>query len=121
MPAVFPVMHTESQWRSLLSPAAYDVLRRQGTEVPFSSKLDLETRAGTYFCTGCALPLFSSDTKYDSHTGGRASGNRCPTRLPKPTTRASGWIAPKSIASGVVVTSVTSFLTDRRQPVSATA
>lgn len=65
----FPVTHTDGEWRSLLSPAAYDVLRRQGTEFPFSSKLDFETRAGTYACAGCALPLFSSQTKYDSHTG----------------------------------------------------
>lgn len=65
----FPVTHTDGEWRSLLSPAAYDVLRRQGTEFPFSSKLDFETRTGTYACAGCALPLFSSQTKYDSHTG----------------------------------------------------
>ncbi len=67
--AAFPVMHTDAEWRVLLSPAAYEVLRQQGTEIPFSSKLDFETRAGTYACTGCALPLFSSDAKYDSRTG----------------------------------------------------
>jgi peptide-methionine (R)-S-oxide reductase len=66
---VLPLTHTDAEWRSLLSPAAYDVLRRQGTEIPFSSKLDFETRAGTYGCAGCDLPLFSSETKYDSHTG----------------------------------------------------
>ena len=66
---VFPVMHTDAEWRSLLSPAAYNVLRRQGTEMPFSSELDFETRAGTYACAGCALPVYSSETKYDSHTG----------------------------------------------------
>jgi peptide-methionine (R)-S-oxide reductase len=66
---VFPVMHTDAEWRSLLSPAAYDVLRREGTEIPFSSKLDFEKRAGTYACAGCDLPVFSSATKYDSHTG----------------------------------------------------
>jgi peptide-methionine (R)-S-oxide reductase len=65
----FPVFHTDAEWRSLLSPAAYDVLRRQGTEIPFSSQLDVETRVGTYACAGCALPLFSSKTKFDSHTG----------------------------------------------------
>ena len=67
--AVFPVMHSDADWRSLLSPAAYNVLRREGTEAPFSSKLDFETRAGTYACAGCDLPVFSSATKYDSHTG----------------------------------------------------
>jgi peptide-methionine (R)-S-oxide reductase len=46
--AVFPVAHTDAEWRSLLSPTAYNVLRRQGTEIPFSSKLDFETRSGTY-------------------------------------------------------------------------
>jgi peptide-methionine (R)-S-oxide reductase len=67
--ATFGVMHTDAEWRSLLSPAAYEVLRQQGTEAPFSSKLDYVTGRGTYSCTGCALPLFSSATKYDSHTG----------------------------------------------------
>jgi peptide-methionine (R)-S-oxide reductase len=67
--ATFSVVHTDAEWRKMLSPAAYRVLRQQGTEIPFSSKLDFETRHGTYSCAGCALPLFSSDTKYDSHTG----------------------------------------------------
>lgn len=67
--AVFPVTHTDAEWRALLSSAAYNVLRHEGTEIPFSSKLDFETRAGTYACAGCDLPVFSSTTKYDSHTG----------------------------------------------------
>jgi len=67
--AVFPVTYTDADWRSLLSLAAYNVLRREGTETPFSSKLDFETRVGTYACAGCDLPVFSSATKYDSHTG----------------------------------------------------
>jgi peptide-methionine (R)-S-oxide reductase len=67
--ATFEVMHTDAEWRALLSPAAYEVLRQQDTELPFSSQLDYETRRGTYSCAGCALPLYSSATKYDSHTG----------------------------------------------------
>jgi peptide-methionine (R)-S-oxide reductase len=67
--AAFPVTHTDAEWHARLSPAAYNVLRQQGTEHPFSSKLDFETRAGTYACAGCDLPLFSSETKYDSRTG----------------------------------------------------
>jgi len=67
--ATYQVMHTDSEWRALLSPAAYEVLRQQGTEVPFSSKLDYETRRGIYACAGYALPVYCSATKYDSHTG----------------------------------------------------
>jgi peptide-methionine (R)-S-oxide reductase len=67
--AVGTVTHTDAEWRRLLSPQAYDVLRHEGTEPPFSSPLDEEKRAGTYFCAGCALPLYSSKTKFDSGTG----------------------------------------------------
>jgi peptide-methionine (R)-S-oxide reductase len=63
------VVHSDAEWRKLLSPAAYDVLRHEGTEVAFSSPLDHETRAGLYSCAGCALALYSSKTKYDSGTG----------------------------------------------------
>jgi peptide-methionine (R)-S-oxide reductase len=60
---------TDSQWRARLSPAAYAVLRREGTERPFSSPLNREKRAGTYLCAGCRQPLFSSKAKYESGTG----------------------------------------------------
>ena len=118
---IFPVMHTDAEWRSLLGPAAYDVLRRQGTEIPFSSKLDLETRAGTYACAGCDLPLFSSATKSTATLDGRASGNRYPTRLRKAVTRASGWTAPKFIAFAAADTLATCFPTARVPPVCAIA
>lgn len=65
----FEVVHTDAAWRKLLSPAAYDVLRNQGTEAPWSSPLEYEHRKGFYLCAGCALPLFSSDTKFESGTG----------------------------------------------------
>ncbi|HTD37418.1 MAG TPA: peptide-methionine (R)-S-oxide reductase MsrB [Candidatus Limnocylindrales bacterium] len=63
------VTHSDADWRKLLTPEAYQVLRHEGTERPFSSPLDEEKRAGTYFCAGCDLALFSSKTKFDSGTG----------------------------------------------------
>ena len=65
----FPVAMTDAEWRKKLGGAAYDVLRREGTERPFSSPLNDEHRAGTFACKGCAQPLFSSKTKFESGTG----------------------------------------------------
>jgi len=60
---------SDAEWKRRLSPAAYDVLRREGTERPFSSPLEKEKRAGIFACAGCRLPLFDAKTKYDSGTG----------------------------------------------------
>jgi peptide-methionine (R)-S-oxide reductase len=65
----YEVTRTEAEWRKLLTDDQYHVLRRAGTERPFSSPLDREKRAGVFQCAGCALPLFSSRTKFDSRTG----------------------------------------------------
>jgi peptide-methionine (R)-S-oxide reductase len=65
----FKVTHTDAEWRALLTPAQYAVLRRSSTERPYSSPLDAEHRAGIFACAGCRLALFSSDTKFDSRTG----------------------------------------------------
>lgn len=65
----FPVQFSEAEWRQKLSPQAFNVLRREGTERPFSSPLDKEKRAGMFRCAGCGNALFSSRTKFDSGTG----------------------------------------------------
>ncbi len=65
----FEVMFSDAQWKAKLSPAAYRTLRHEATEYPGTSALNHEKRAGTFWCAGCALPLFSSSTKYDSGTG----------------------------------------------------
>ena len=67
--AGYAVTKSDADWKKSLSPAAYDVLRHQGTEAPFSSPLDMNYKKGTYFCAGCNQAAYSSDTKYDSHTG----------------------------------------------------
>ena len=69
VPGNFEVTHTEAEWRKILSPEAYDVMRLQGTERPCTSPLLNEHRDGTFVCAGCDLPLFDSATKYDSGTG----------------------------------------------------
>jgi peptide-methionine (R)-S-oxide reductase len=65
----FEIQKSDEEWRRILSPAQYDVLRREGTERAGTSPLNKEKRKGTFACAGCDLPLFSSDTKYESGTG----------------------------------------------------
>ena len=65
----YEVTKSDAEWKKQLSPAAYDVLRHQGTEAPFTSPLNNEHRKGVFACAGCALDLYSSDTKFDSGTG----------------------------------------------------
>jgi peptide-methionine (R)-S-oxide reductase len=65
----FEVTHSDSEWKKLLTPNQFAVLRQAATERPFSSPLDHEKRAGTFACAGCDLPVFSSATKFDSRTG----------------------------------------------------
>ena len=63
------VVKTDEQWKKILTPPQYEILRNEGTERAFTSPLNNEKRAGTYVCAGCEQPLFSSDMKYDSGTG----------------------------------------------------
>lgn len=65
----FEVTKTDAEWKRLLTPQQHYVLREHGTEYAGSSPLDREKRSGTFHCAGCDLPLFASDTKYDSRTG----------------------------------------------------
>jgi len=63
------IRKNDAEWREALTREQYSVLRREGTERPFTSALNDEKRAGTFVCAGCAHPLFRSDMKFDSGTG----------------------------------------------------
>src|SRR5271165_5407752 len=63
------VVRSDAEWRATLTPDQYAVLRKEGTERPFTSPLLHEERRGIFACAGCALDLFSSSTKFDSGTG----------------------------------------------------
>ncbi len=63
------MVRSDAEWRKILTPDQYEILRRDGTERPFASPLLHEERKGVFACAGCDLDLYSSDTKYDSGTG----------------------------------------------------
>ncbi|MBD3738921.1 MAG: peptide-methionine (R)-S-oxide reductase MsrB [Pseudomonas balearica] len=65
----FEICLSDAEWRARLSENEYLVLREEDTERPHTSPLNKETRAGTYHCRGCDLPLYGADAKYDSGTG----------------------------------------------------
>ncbi|MDX2255216.1 MAG: peptide-methionine (R)-S-oxide reductase MsrB [Pseudanabaenaceae cyanobacterium bins.39] len=63
------IMKTEAEWKQVLTPEQFYVLRKHGTERAFTSSLDKEYGKGTYYCAGCNQALFTSDTKFNSGTG----------------------------------------------------
>jgi peptide-methionine (R)-S-oxide reductase len=65
----FEIEKTDAEWRAQLAPEQYEILRKEGTERPWTSALLKEHRKGTFACAGCELPLFASETKFESGTG----------------------------------------------------
>jgi len=65
----FEIVKSEEEWRKILTPEQFQVLRKHGTERAGTSPLDKQYGKGTYVCGGCGEPLFTSDTKYNSRTG----------------------------------------------------
>jgi peptide-methionine (R)-S-oxide reductase len=63
------VERSDAEWRKVLTPEQYDVLRKKGTERPFTGKFNEHHEKGWYTCAGCGTELFSSDQKFDSHCG----------------------------------------------------
>jgi peptide-methionine (R)-S-oxide reductase len=65
----YPVVHSDAEWRRLLTPEQYQVMRSHGTEAPGSCALLVEKRPGKFLCAGCGQPLFASNEKFESGTG----------------------------------------------------
>lgn len=65
----FEITKTDAEWKQILTPEQYNVLRKHGTERAGTSPLDKTYAPGTYHCAGCDLPVYSSETKFDSGTG----------------------------------------------------
>lgn len=63
------IIKSDDEWRLILTPLQYEVTRRKGTELPFSGEYNKFHDEGVYRCVGCGSELFSSETKYDSHSG----------------------------------------------------
>ena len=68
-PAHFRVTKTEAQWKQILTPFQFAVLRQAATEKPYSSPLNNEHRRGLFYCAGCNWPVYSSKDKFESGTG----------------------------------------------------
>jgi peptide-methionine (R)-S-oxide reductase len=81
MAKIEKIRRTEAEWRKLLTPAQFEVLRDDGTERAGSSPLNDEKRKGEYRCAGCDLALFTSEMKYDSGTGWPSFYTTIPGRL----------------------------------------
>ena len=73
-----PMPQNEEEWKKILTPDQYKILREKGTEAPFSGTYAGEKEKGVYRCAGCGNPLFSSDTKFDSGTGWPSFDNALP-------------------------------------------
>ena len=88
----YPVSHSDAEWRRILTPEQYEVLRGHATERPGSCALLVEKRAGTFSCAGCATPLFRSKVKFESGTGWPSFNEPLPGAVETTTDRSHGMV-----------------------------
>jgi peptide-methionine (R)-S-oxide reductase len=117
----FEVTKTADEWRAVLTPEQYAVLREENTERAGTSPLNKEQRRGTYVCAGCALPVYTSEAKFESGTGWPSFTAPIAGAVRTKEDRVSWALAPKFIAAAAAGISATSLTTARRRRVSATA
>lgn len=90
MDKVFPVTHTDAEWRAKLTPEQYYIMREHGTERPGTCALLHEKRAGSFACAGCGTPLFRATTKFESGTGWPSFDQPLPGATESTTDRSHG-------------------------------
>ena len=117
----YPVTHTDAEWRKLLTPEQFHIMREHGTERPGSCALNYEKRAGTFSCAGCGQPLFKSKKKFESGTGWPSFNDPEPGAVEKSPTAATAWCAPRCIAAAAAAISAMCSRTARRRPACAIA
>jgi peptide-methionine (R)-S-oxide reductase len=88
--STYKVSHSDAEWRRLLTPEQFDVMRGHGTERPGSCALLHEKRAGTFACVGCGTPLFRSKVKFESGTGWPSFNEPIPGAVETSTDRSYG-------------------------------
>ena len=88
----FPVTRTDAEWRSLLTPEQYQIMRQHGTERPGSCALLHEKRRGTFSCAGCHTPLFENTVKFESGTGWPSFGEPIPGAVETTVDRSYGMV-----------------------------
>jgi peptide-methionine (R)-S-oxide reductase len=88
----YPVTHSDAEWRKILTPEQYQVMRDHGTERPGSCALNHEKRAGMFECAGCAQPLFKSKVKFESGTGWPSFNEPLPGATETTTDRSYGMV-----------------------------
>ena len=92
MPDPYPVSHSDAEWRQILTPDQYQVMRRHGTEAPGSCALLREKRQGRFSCAGCSQPLFESGGKFESGTGWPSFGTPVPGSVETKEDRSYGMV-----------------------------
>jgi peptide-methionine (R)-S-oxide reductase len=88
----YKVMHSDAEWRTLLTPEQYAVMRQHGTERPGSCALLVEKRPGTFSCVGCGEPLFKSTVKFESGTGWPSFNDPVPGAVETTSDRSLGMV-----------------------------
>ena len=117
----YPVTHTDAEWRKLLTPEQYHIMREHGTERPGSCALNYEKRAGTFTCAGCGQKLFVSKKKFESGTGWPSFNDPEPGAVETTADRSYGMVRTEVHCAAAAAISAMSSPTARRRPTCATA